>query len=211
MKYLFWIIPCFLLFSTTTQAQESYVRLGVHSSYMPEFTVQEASDNHVQPFGVRLLLSDYERAPLEVGINAYANYGETARFSFGTSLAYLLAEWTAHDFKVGIGISKIELEDVFLKDVGFIGHQVGDVEFDGFGNEFKPYIEWEWLGTRFVTLFVQAGYRIINGEKTVVTEVEEVFDSQLNYPTTVVTDRKSSFFYSGAGFEIGAGISIILF
>lgn len=211
MKYVIWIITYCSLLLGTAQAQESRIRFGVHSAYMPQFTVQEASDNHVRPLGIRLMVSDYDMAPVEFGLNAYARYGDTARVSFGVSLVYLFAERKAHDFKVGLNMSKVELEDVLIDDVNAIGPQVGDVRFQGFGNEFKPYVEWEWLGTRYASFFVQMGYRIINGEKAVVTSVEEMYDPEFNFPRTVVKERDSSFFYSASGFEMGVGLSVHLF
>lgn len=211
MKYLLLAITCSSLLLGTVQAQESYIRFGLHSAYLPQFTVQEASDDHVRPLGIRLMLSDYDMAPIELGFNAYAKYGDAARASFGVSLAYLFAERKAHDFKIGINVSKIELEDILIDDLSAIGPQVGDIRFQGFGNEFKPYIEWEWMASRFASLFVQMGYRIINGEKTVVTSVEEVYDPELDYPTTVLKERDWSFFYSASGFEVGEGLSIHLF
>lgn len=182
MKYLFGIFICFSCLFKTAEAQKIYSKLGVHAGYMPKFTVQEATDSHVRPLGVRLMVSDYDMAPLEFGVHAYARYGKTARLSYGASLAFLIGEWKAHDFKAGLSVSKIELEDVLLEDVGIIGPQVGDVRFQGFGNEFKPFIEWEWLGTPLASFFVQMSYRIINGEKTVVTEVEEVDSPYLIFP-----------------------------
>lgn len=210
MKYLFWIIICFTCLFDTVDAQEVYSKLGIYSGYMPNFTVQEASDSHVQPIGVRLMISDYNMMPFEFGVNASAHYGETARLSFGVNLAYLFAERNSHDFKIGVNLSKIEIEDVLLPDDKIIGPQVGDVRFQGFGNEIKPFIEWEWLGSQFASLFLQVGYRIINGEKTVVTAVEEVNNPKLGFPTNKVRERDSSFFYSSSGFEIGFGVSIHL-
>jgi hypothetical protein len=207
MKYLLLTIACCSLLLGTTQAQESYVRFGLHSIYLPQFTVQEASDVHVRPLGIRLMLSDYNMAPIEFGFNAYTKYGDTAHVSFGTSLAYLFAERKGHDFKVGINVSKIDLEDIHVNKLQ-IGPQVGDVRFQGFGNELKPYVEWEWMGTRFASLFVQMGYRIINGEKTVVTSVEKIYDPELDITRTVLKERDWSFFYSASGFEIGVGLTI---
>lgn len=210
MKCLFWTIAFCSLLLGTAHAQESYVRFGGHSAYMPQFSVQETSDGHVRPLGFLLMLSDYDLAPIEIGFNAYAKYRETARASFGVSMAYLFAERNTHDFKVGLNMSKIELEDVHVNKRQ-IGPQVGNVRFQGFGNEFKPYVEWEWLGTRYASFFVQMGYRIINGEKTVVTNVEEVHDPELDFPRTIVKDRDWSFFYSASGFEVGLGLNIHLF
>lgn len=207
MKYLLWTIACYSLLLGTAQAQESYVRFGLQSMYLPQFTVQEASDDHLQPLGLRLMLSDYDMAPIEFGFNIYVKYRDTARVSFGTGLAYLFAERKGHDFKIGLNASKIDIEDVHVNKL-HIGPQVGDVKFKGFGNEFKPYIEWEWMGSNLFSIFAQIGYRIINGEKTVVTSVKEVYDPELDVTRTVLEEQDSSFFYSASGFEIGVGLSI---
>ncbi|HLR24339.1 MAG TPA: hypothetical protein VK112_00635, partial [Fodinibius sp.] len=108
-------------------------------------------------------------------------------------------------FKIGLGLSKIDLEDVDVNKEEF-GPHVGDVSFTSWGNEFKPYIEWEWRFSNFSSLFIQAAYRIINGEKSVVTAVEPIDDPIIK---NRITGRDESFFYSAAGFDIGAGISII--
>lgn len=66
------------------------------------------------------------------------------------------------------------------------------------------------MGTRFVSLFVQVGYRIINGDKLAVTGVEKVYDPKPDFPRTMVKDRDWSFFYSASGLEIRFGLSINL-
>jgi hypothetical protein len=50
------------------------------------------------------------------------------------------------------------------------------------------------------------GYRFINGERSVVTAVEEIDDPIVDRRAT---DRDYNFFYSASGFEIGIGLSII--
>src|SRR5699024_3215143 len=173
---------------------------------MPQFTVREASDNNVQPIGIRLTASNYNLAPWEAGIHVYGGYGDVARASFGFNFAYLFAGRESHYFKIGLRLSRMDLEDVDA-NTEELGPHIGDVRFTSWGNEFKPYIEWEWMFSGFSSLFVQAGYRIINGERSVVTSVEPTNDPIVK---NRITGRDETFFYSGAGFDIGAGISIIL-
>jgi hypothetical protein len=186
------------------QNQSISFKVQLHSAFLSNFTVREASDSNVRPFGVRLMASDYDRLLWEVGFHAYGNYGDVARASIGISFAYLFAELRSHNFKIGFSLSKIELEDVDIDQPG-IGASVGDVRFDGTGDEFKPYVEWEWIFSRFSSLFIQTGYRIINGERSVVTAVEEV-DGR--FVERRATDRDHNFFYSASGFEVGVGLSI---
>ena len=189
----------------TSQAQSVDSKLGIQTIYTPQFNVQEASDSNIQALAVRWMLSDYDFAPLEFGFHIYTGYGEVSRISVGFNLAYLLAELQSHDFKLGLGLSKIDLEDVETNEEE-LGPHVGDVSFSGWGTEFKPYIEWEWTFSRFSSLFVQAGYHIINGEKSVVTSVEATDDPIVK---NRISGRDESFFYSASGFHAGVGFSII--
>lgn len=209
MRLLFIISLC--LAWTTTQAQtvdsvnSIDSKVGLQTIYMPQFNVQEASGNNIQAYGIRWMLSDYDTMPLEFGFQAYSGFGDVSRISLGFSLAYLLAELQNHDFKIGLGLSRIDLEDVDANRM-VLGPNVGDVRFIGWGTEFKPYIEWEWTFSRFTSLFLKASYHIINGEKSVVTEVEATGDPIFRYR---ISERDWSFFYSASGYDIGVGISII--
>jgi hypothetical protein len=189
----------------TTQAQTVDSKVGLQTIYAPQFKVQEASANNVQSLGLRWMLSDYDLAPLEFGFQAYTGYGDVSRISLGFNLAYLLAELQQHDFKIGMGLNKIDLEDVEANKQE-LGPHVGDVSFKGWGTEFKPYIEWEWTFSRFSSLFLQGSYHIINGEKSVVTSVEATNDPIIK---NRISGRDESFFYSASGFDISVGISII--
>lgn len=189
----------------TTQAQTVDSKVGLQTNHIPQFNVQKVSDSNVQAFGIRWMLADYDFAPIEFGFQGSAGYGNVARISLGFNLAYLLAELQNHDFKIGLGLNKIDLEDYEANEEEF-GPHVGDVSFSGWGTEFKPYIEWEWIFSRFSSLFLQAGYHIINGEKSVVTSVEPTVDPIVK---NRVTERNDSFFYSASGFDVGIGISII--
>lgn len=122
------------------------------------------------------------------------------RASFGFNFAYLLTEPKSHDFKIGLGLSKIDLEEIV--NTKEIGPNVGNVRFTSTGNEFKPYVEWEWIFSGFSSLFVQTGYRIINVEKSIVTAVEgEGLEGR-------VTERNETFFYSASGIEVGEGLAL---
>lgn len=174
----------------------------MQSSYLPHFAVREAMDNNVRPIGIRISISDYDRMPVEFGAHIFTNYGNVALASLGFNMAYVLAERNHHYFKGGLSLGKIDLEDV--KNTKELGPNIGDTRFADFGQEFKPYLEWEWMFSRFSSLFVQAAYRIINGERSVVTEVEgSGLDAR-------VTGRDDNFFYSASGFDFGIGLSINL-
>ena len=209
MRFL--IIACFCLSWISTPAQvvetqEQTIRLKIqlHSAYMPQFTVREASDSNVQPLGIRLSASNYNLVPWEIGMHIYGGYDEVARASFGFNFAYLFAERKSHYFKLGLSLSKIDLKNFQVEDEG-IGPSVGDIQFTSTGNEFKPYLEWEWVFSRYSSLFVHTGYRFINAERSVVTAVEEVDDPIVDRR---VTDREEDFFYSATGFEVGMGLSV---
>lgn len=196
------IVLLFCLSATTSQAQDPHLKIGVQSSYLPHFAVREAMDDNVRPIGIRVSISDYNRMPVEFGAHIFANYGDVAVASFGFNLAYVFARGNVHFLKGGLSLSKIDLENV--KKTKELGPNVGDVSFADYGTEFKPYLEWEWMFSRFSSLFVQTGYRIINGERSVVTEVEgSGLDSR-------VTGRDDNFFYSASGFDFGVGLSINL-
>ncbi|WP_148899337.1 hypothetical protein [Fodinibius salinus] len=171
---------------------------------MPKLKVQEASERNVQAVGLRWMVSDYDRVPVELGLHLLIGYGKVASGSFGGSLAYILAEPNSLNFKFGVSFSKIDLLDVDAEKKGS-GPQVGDVNFTSRGNQFKPFIELDWDFLRFSSIFVRSGYRIINGEKSTITSVEPTNDSS----NTVKVERDDTFFYSAAGFELGIGINVI--
>ncbi|MDZ7690084.1 MAG: hypothetical protein U5K69_02830 [Balneolaceae bacterium] len=190
---------------TTSNAQQVQLNISAHAVSLPTFTVQEASNSNVEAYGVRLMLSDYDLAPFEFGLHAYTGYGEVARASLGVNLAYLLIQPTSdHSIKVGLSLSKIDLEDIEANPDEF-GSHIGDLRFTTWANEFKPYVEWKWNFLRFASLFANTGYRVINGEKSVVTAVKQTGDSVWDRR---VTDREHTFFYSASGFEFGLGLSI---
>ena len=206
MRFLIALSLCFTWMSSQAQTVDSIdSKVGLQTIYIPQFNVQEASGNNIQAYGVRWMLSDYNIMPLEFGFQAYSGFGDVSRISLGFNLAYLLAELQNHDFKIGLGLNRIDLEDVEVNEEEF-GRHVGDVTFTVWGTEFKPYIEWEWTFSRFASLFLQASYHVINGEKSVVTSVEATGDPIFR---NRVTDRDWSFFYSASGFDVGVGISII--
>jgi len=206
MRFLIALSLCFTWMSSQAQTVDSIdSKVGLQTIYIPQFNVQEASGNNIQAYGVRWMLSDYNIMPLEFGFQAYSGFGDVSRISLGFNLAYLLAELQNHDFKIGLGLNRIDLEDVEVNEEEF-GRHVGDVTFTVWGTEFKPYMEWEWTFSRFVSLFLQASYHVINGEKSVVTSVEATGDPIFR---NRVTDRDWSFFYSASGFDVGVGISII--
>jgi len=183
------------------EQQNVNFKVQLHSAYMSSFTVREASDNNVQPFGIRVMASDYDRLPWEIGFHAYGKYGEVASFSYGISFAYLIEIGSSNIFKAGLGLSKIELEDVDANEDEF-GPHVGDVNFDDFNQEFRPYIEWELKFSGFSSLFFQSGYRIISGGKNVTTDI------QRDDSGTRRIKRDFTFFYAASGIDFGVGLSI---
>ena len=190
--------------AATSQAQRSLLRIGVQSSYLPHFAVREAMDDNVRPIGIRAWISDYDRTRFEFGAHFFTGYGDVALASFGLDLTYLLAERNNHYFKGGLSMGKIDL-DRFDANENEFGYHVGDASYADFSQELKPYLEWEWMFSRFSSLFVTAGYRIINGKRSVVTEVEGTgLDSR-------ITGRDEKFFYAASGFDFGIGLSINLY
>ena len=206
MRVLFTVALCFAWFTSHAQTSDSIdSKIGLHTVYMPQFNVQETSDSDVRAYGIRWMLSDLDNIPWEIGFQAYSGFGDVSRLTLGFNLAYRFAELQNVDFKVGLGLNRIDLKD-YEANVDELGPHIGDVSFDGWGTEFKPYIEWEWTFSHFTSLFLQANYHIINGEKSVVTSVEPTGDPIVK---NRISGREESFFYSTSGFGLGAGISII--
>ncbi|HLR32266.1 MAG TPA: hypothetical protein VK074_07245 [Fodinibius sp.] len=141
MRLLIFVSLC--LTWSMCQAQNIHSKVGLQTIYIPQFAVQEASDSNVQAIGLRWILSDYDLMLFEFGFHAYTGYSEVGRASLGFNIAYLFTERKSHDFKIGLSLSKIDLEDVEINEKEF-GSHVGDVSFTSWGNEFKPYLEWEW-------------------------------------------------------------------
>ena len=206
MRFLIALSLCFTWITSQAQTVDSIdSKVGLQTIYIPQFNVQEASGSNIQAYGVRWMLSDNNNTPWELGFQAYSGFGDVSRLSLGLNLAYQFAKLQNHDFKIGLGLNRIDLEDVEANEEEF-GRHVGDVTFTVWGTEFKPYIEWEWTFSRFTSLFLQASYHVINGEKSVVTSVEATGDPIFR---NRVTDRDWSFFYSASGYDIGVGMSII--
>ncbi len=164
----------------------------------------EASVHNVQAVVLRWTISDYDGLPYELGFHFFIGYGRVASGSLGLRLAYIFGEPNTTNVNLGLSFSKIDLHDVDVEKKGF-GPHVGDVNFTSRGNVFKPFIEFEWDFLRFSSIFIRSGYRIINGEKSTITSVEPTNDPSNN----VKVERENTFFYSTAGFELGAGISVI--
>lgn len=80
--------------------------------------------------------------PFEYGLHLHLGFGEVARFSYGANLAYFFVQSQSHDFKIGLSLSRVDLEDVETNEEEF-GPHVDDVHFTSWGREFKPYMEWE--------------------------------------------------------------------
>ncbi|NGP88294.1 hypothetical protein G3569_07995 [Aliifodinibius halophilus] len=172
---------------------------------MPKLKVQEASEHNVQAVGLRWTISDYDGLPYELGFHFFIGYGRVASGSLGLRLAYIFGEPNTTNVKLGLSFSKIDLNDVDVEKKGF-GPHVGDVNFTSRGNVFKPFIEFEWDFLRFSSIFVRSGYRIINGQKSTITSVDPTTDPSSN---KTEVERRDTFFFSAAGFEFGAGISLI--
>jgi|GEM_PF-1600708 hypothetical protein len=204
------IAICLCLIWSTSRAQtvdsklvDPKFKIGVNTIYMAQFTVREASDRNVRITGVRLSFSDYDAAPWEIGAHVYGGYGDVATASFGVSVAYLITG-PKFQFKMGLSLSTIFLEDTEV-DEDIFDPQVGDVSFSDFSTEIKPYIELEWEFSRYSSLFVNTGYRIINGERAVVTEVEQ---REGPLVSDRVSARDENVFFSASGIEFGVGLSI---
>lgn len=205
MRVLFTFALCFAWFTSHAQTTDFIdSKIGLHTIYLPQFNVQETSDSDVRAYGVRWMFSDFNNIPWEIGFQAYSGFGDVSRLTLGINLAYRFAELQNVDFKVGLGLNRIDLKD-YEANEDELGPQIGDVSFDGWGTEFKPYLELEWTFSRFSSLFMQAGYHIINGEKSEVTAVEPSGNPIVKYRAT---EWDQSFFYSASGLDIGIGISI---
>lgn len=206
MRLLLSLCLCFVWATSQAQTVDSiYSKVGLQTIYIPQFNVQEASDSNIQAYGVRWMLSDYNNTPWELGFQAYSGFGDVSRLSLGLNLSYRFAKLQNFDFKVGLGLNRIDLKN-YKANREELGPQVGDVSFSVWGTGFKPYLEWEWTFSSFSSIFLQAGYHIINGEKLVVTAVEPTGDPIVR---NRVTERDESFFYSASGYDISVGISII--
>jgi len=205
------LILSLCLIWTTSQAQtvdsddSIDSKVGLQSIYLPHFNVQEASASNTQAYGVRWMLSDYKNIPWELGFQVYSGFGDVSRLSLGLKLSYRFAELQNFDFKVGLDLNRIDLKN-YKANREELGPQLGDVSFSVWGTGFKPYLEWEWTFSSFSSIFLQAGYHIINGEKSVVTAVEPTGDPIAQYR---VTEREESFFYSASGYDLSVGISVI--
>src|SRR5699024_11853419 len=99
----FVIALCLCLAWTSSHAQSVDSKVQLHAVYLPQFTVQQASDSNVEALGLRWMLSDFDFAAWEFGFHLYIGYGDVATGSVGFNLAYLVVVLQHHDFKSGLG------------------------------------------------------------------------------------------------------------
>lgn len=221
MRFLFALCLCLICTEARAQtvpeppSREMDIKIGVFRAYIPQFSVQEWSVPDVQAWGGQIKVSDFDSSDWEVGFHGQIGYGEASRFAVGANFSYSFISTHNHYVKAGVELSRIQLEDINIPGVGpdVYSVRVGDVNFDGWGTGFSPFIEWEWKMLPFGSLFARAGYHILNGEKSKVVSVEELDAppegyNDPNQESLLRIGRKHSFFYSLAGYHANIGINV---
>jgi hypothetical protein len=221
MRLLLFLCLCLICAEARAQTvpepppREMDIKIGVYRAYMPQFNVQEWSVSDVQAWGGQIRVSEFEDSPWEVGFHAQIGYGRASRLALGANFSYSVIRTSHHYFKAGVELTRIQLEDINIPGAGpgVSSVRVGDVDFDGWGSGFSPFMEWEWKILPIGSLFARAGYHILNGEKSKVMSVEELDEppegyNNPNQESLLRIGRKHSFFYSLAGYHANIGINV---
>ena len=197
------LISCavFSLISFNLYAQEHKDFLvSFQQKAATNFELYNQSQNGIAPWELEVSVYSNDTAPIEAGAYLSGGYSSSVAISYGLNLAYLYPIGSSQLLKAGLNVGRFKM-DSFNDTV-----EVGAVLEDEFHESFKPFVEWQWDFSNYVSLFTQAGYRFLRTETKTVTEIRSRYEngSVKSYRVSHNTD-----FY-GSGFELGAGVSLRL-
>lgn len=201
MKYFFSII-LFCLFANATFGQCSG-KISVQANSLPSFRINSATHEGGSSQGILLSVSYHGT---DLGLRLFRGYDNSIDFSYGVSAGLTFAEAYHHKFKGGM-----HLDRIYVNDYKRNYDEIGGIIEDDMTESFQPYLEWEWAFSKPVSFFTQIGYRLMRSETSRVTDIK--------YYTHPVTGEKDPFAYKtdysqsyyGAGFEVGIGLSMIIY
>lgn len=204
MRCFFYII-CICLIAGVFSAQ-AQIKVGVQANHIPIFKINSETRKSSSSEGIRLVASNFDKFPAELGIHLSRGYDSSVNLSYGlfAGMAFLRTE--NHWFKAGLDVSRFVMEDYKQET-----DKKGGVIEDDLPTSFLPYTEWEWRFIQPLTLFMRAGYRIMASETSRVTDIKYETNPVTGEKTPVnyLTEETQSFY--GSGLEFGVGLSVIIY
>jgi hypothetical protein len=172
-------------------------------NYLPSFQVN--SDIHKGASAQELKISATNYS-IEAGLHLSRGYDSSIDFSYGINFATVWTETHHSAFKVGF-----QFDRFFINDYKRSYEEIGSIIEDDITESFQPYLEWEWFFSRSVSLFTQAGYRIMSSKISRVTDIEYDCHPVTSEKTPITYRTQDTQSYYGSGFELGIGLSVIIY
>lgn len=201
MKYLFSVF-LFCLFASSTFGQ-SAAKISIQTNSLPSLRINSAIHEGGSSQGILLSVSNQGT---DLGLRLFRGYDDSIDFSYGISAGLMFAKVHNHKFKGGL-----HLDRIYVNDYKRNYDEIGGIVEDDRTESFQPYLEWEWGFSNKLSFFAQAGYRLMRSETKRVRDIK--------YDIHPITGEKQPFAYKtdysqsyyGAGFEVGIGLSIIVY
>ncbi|NGP88293.1 hypothetical protein [Fodinibius halophilus] len=174
--------------------------LSFQQKTTPNFELYGQHHTGLSPWELEASAYNSEISPIEAGAYLSSGYPSYIAISYGLNLAYLYPINSSQLLKAGINVGRFKMNS-FDDTV-----EVGAVLEDEFHESFKPFVEWQWNFSKYISLFAQAGYRFLRTETETVKKILSRYENGLvkSYRVSHNTD-----FY-GSGFELGVGVSLRL-
>lgn len=196
-------LSCVILCIAVSQlyGQHDYLlKLGAQQKISPSFKLNNDTFKNTGAEEVRLSLYNFERVPIGIEFYFSKGYNSSIDYSYGTRLSYVFFSESVHWLKIGLSGGRFKMGD-FEK-----GKEVGEIREDEFHENFKPFIEWDWRFSKYVSLFTNAGYRFLRSNTGTVEEVNERYEN--GDPKSIRVSNDGGLY--GSGFEFGIGFDITL-
>lgn len=202
MKQFLLICALFLTASTSSaQDQQKYIlKAGAQQNIAPVFKLNDDTFRQAASKGIRLSLYNFETVPVAVEFYGARGYDSSVDYAYGTNLSYIFFSNAPHWLKAGVSGGRIKM-GTYQR-----GEAVGSVREDEFHEMVKPFVEWNWNFSPYLSLFVQSGYRFLRSETETVTGIVDRYENGDPKTLRVTADQK----LYGSGFEFGIGLDIKL-
>jgi len=197
------LFTCFILCIAVGQlyGQEAYIlKIGAQKKISPNFKFNDETFEHTNAEGIHLALYNFEYVPVSVEFYFSKGYDSSIDFSYGTRLSYVFFSESCHWLKAGFSGGRFKMGDPER------GREVGEIREDEFHENFKPFVEWNWNFSKYISLFANTGYRFLRSNTGTVKEVNERYEN--GDPKRIRVSNDGGVY--GSGFEFGIGFDITL-
>ncbi|WP_138430506.1 hypothetical protein [Fodinibius saliphilus] len=175
--------------------------LSFQQKVTPNFELYDQHHTGLSPWELEVSVYNSEITPIEAGAYLSRGYSSYIAILYGLNLAYLYPINSSQLLEAGINVGRFKMNS-FDDTV-----EVGAVLEDEFHESFKPFVEWQWNFSKYISLFAQAGYRFLRTETKTVTEIRSRYE---NGSVKSYRASHNTKFY-GSGFELGIGMSLKLY